>query len=483
MHKNSCVAHVCLTLCLAAWVIHSDETWFWTGLLWLSLMGLALGLLFPFARKDESSEDARVRVCRNLARDPVVAAGLAATLFFVVQAANGGRALIYDPSTGQWTFSLPFWRWGPSSVVAADAWRASTLACVFTCVCAMLRHAVGKPGKILLLQAMGLNAAVLSLWMLVRLALQNGFGLYGLPQFLFAAQPETVGAFYLLMVAISCGLAITALIAKRPGGWMMLVVFLNFAGVCLSNNPQAILAAWVFVGASGLYIVKLTFPLLLTGQIAKIWSYGVIPFVLAGFVYFGHFPQNPVLRAVRAAGSWGTWLFGGASASSEAVAAAWRMVGDHPWVGVGAGGFKPFAPIYGLVESLRDDGHVGQDGVEYLCEHGLLGCGLVALAVGWIVVENMRRLALVPQVRSESDAMPDRVWLFRLTPMAVVLSLGVAMVFVLSFSGPVFRSPFVSLSWCAAVTCLGSFLPMRRVIEYNQALISQDQRLPASQAG
>ena len=464
MHKNSCIAHVCLTLCLAAWVIGSEGTWFWAGVLWLALMGLALGLLFPSAKNDESAEDARVRVFRSLTRDPFLAAGLAATLFFVVQAANGGRALIYDSLTGQWTFSLPFWRWGPSSVVAADAWRASTLACVFTCVCATLRHAVGKPEKFLLLQVMGVNAAVLSFWMLVRMALQNGFALYGLPQFLFAAQTETVGAFYLLMVAISCGLAITALIANRPAGWMMLIVFLNFAGVCLSNNPQAILAAWVFVGAIGLYIVKLTLPFLLTGQIARIWSYGIIPFFLAGLVYFGHFAQNPVLCAVRASGSWGAWFASLATSCSDAVASAWRMVGDHPWVGVGAGGFKSFAPVYGLVESLRDDGHVGQDLVEYLCEHGLLGGGLVALAVGWIVVENMRRLALVPQVKSETDAMPDRVWLFRLTPMAVVLSLGMALVLVLSFAGPVFRSPFVSLSWCAAVTCLGSFLPIRRVI-------------------
>jgi hypothetical protein len=203
MHKNSCIAHVCLTLCLAAWVIGSEGTWFWAGVLWLALMGLALGLLFPSAKNDESAEDARVRVFRSLTRDPFLAAGLAATLFFVVQAANGGRALIYDSLTGQWTFSLPFWRWGPSSVVAADAWRASTLACVFTCVCATLRHAVGKPEKFLLLQVMGVNAAVLSFWMLVRMALQNGFALYGLPQFLFAAQTETVGAFYLLMVAIS----------------------------------------------------------------------------------------------------------------------------------------------------------------------------------------------------------------------------------------------------------------------------------------
>jgi hypothetical protein len=464
MHKNSCVAHVCLTLCLAAWVIGSEGTWFWAGLLWMALMGMALGLLFPSARNDESAEDARVRVFRSLTHDPFLVAGLAATLFFVVQAANGGRALVYDPLTGQWTFSLPFWRWGPSSVVAADAWHAAVLVCVFTCVCATLRHAVNKQGKVLILQAMGVNAAVLSLWMLVRLALQHGFALYRLPQFLFSAQSEAVGAFYLLMVAISCGLAINALNAKRPAGWMMLVVFLNFAGVCLSGNPQAILAAWVFAGAIGLYIVKLTWPLLLTGQIARIWSYGIIPFFLAGLVYFGHFTQNPVLHAVRASGSWGAWFARLATSCSDAVGSAWRMVGDHPWVGVGAGGFKPLAPVYGLVESLRNDGHVGQDFVEYLCEHGLLGCGLVAVAVGWVVVENMRRLALVPQVRSESDALPDRVWLFRLTPMAVVLSLGLGLVFVLSFSGAVFRSPFVSLSWCAAVTCLGSFLPMRRAI-------------------
>ena len=189
MHKNTCVAHVCLTVVLAAWAFGTGQVWLWVGLLWLALMGMAFGLIFPSAKKDAPEEAARADVCARLALDPSLAAGLAATLFFCVQAANGGRELVYDPSIDQWAFSLPVWRWGPSSVIAADAWRTAVIACVFTCVCATLRHALGKSGKILILEAMSVNAAALALWMLIRMALQNGFFIMRLPVFLFAAQP------------------------------------------------------------------------------------------------------------------------------------------------------------------------------------------------------------------------------------------------------------------------------------------------------
>jgi hypothetical protein len=113
---------------------------------------------------------------------------------------------------------------------------------------------------------------------------------------------------------------------------------------------------------------------------------------------------------------------------------------------------------------MRADRHAGNDLAEYLCEHGLIGCGLVAIAVGTIMFGYARRIALLPQVSNGFGTLPDRCLLFRMTPMAVVLSFGAVLVCGLSFIGSVFHSPFVALSWCATVTCLGSFLPMRRAI-------------------
>jgi hypothetical protein len=93
-------------------------------------------------------------------------------------------------------------------------------------------------------------------------------------------------------------------------------------------------------------------------------------------------------------------------------------------MGVGSGGFKSFAPMHGLVEFMRADRHAGHDLADYLCEHGLIGCGLVAIAVGTIMFGYARRIALLPQVPNGFGTLPDRCLLFRMTPMAVVLSSG-----------------------------------------------------------
>jgi len=464
MNRNTAVAHVLLTLVFSAWAVEAGTSWFWTGLLWLALMGLAFGLVFPSLKKDETEADAWRGAWMRVACDPLLHAGLAATLFFIVQAVNGGRELVYDPVAERWFFSPPPWRWGPSSVVMADAWRTATLAFVFTCLCVTLRQAVNKGGRILLLRGMSVNAAALAFWEIARLVLRNAAGLYSLPAFLFPASSEAVGAFYVLMMAVSGGLLLDDGLNGRWAPWTPAPLALHFAGACLSGDPPAILTAWLLAGVGGFYALRYAWPFLWGGQRMKNLIFGIAPVLIAGVAYFRYYPGNPLLLAVRAAGSWGGWFAEWARGLAGATGAAFRMMGDHRWFGVGAGGFKAFAPFYGLDAYVRDDGRAGVDLAEYLCEHGLAGCALVALALGVLLIGHIRRLALLPHVTSGISTIPDRCWLFRMTPLAVMLSFGAILIVLLSAAGSVFHSPFVSLSWCATVTCLGSFLPMRKAM-------------------
>jgi hypothetical protein len=464
MWINSCTVHIILALIFSAWVSSLPLIGFWTGLLWIVIGGIALGLIFPAMKAEETVEQARAGFMQRLIHDPFLYAGLAAIGFFLIEALNGGRHLVYEPKAGEWAFTLPVWRWGPSSVMSADAWRTCTLAFACIGICAVLRHATGKAGRMLVLQCMSWHAAAIALWMVVRIALQQFLGLYGLPSLIFSAPSDAVGAYYVLMLAISCGLALDRGILGQFSPWMALPLILNFSGVLLSSHPPSILVAWAFAVTYILYVILFAWPLLSIAQITKNMVLGIVPFLIGGALYVRYHSVNLFISAAYSSGSWGDLIAGWMPGYPNSVEAAFCIWGQHPWMGVGSGGFKSFAPMHGLVEFMRADRHAGHDLAEYLCEHGLIGCGLVAIAVGTIMFGYARRIALLPQVSNGFGTLPDRCLLFRMTPMAVVLSFGAVLVCGLSFIGSVFHSPFVALSWCATVTCLGSFLPMRRAI-------------------
>jgi|GEM_PF-5189289 len=464
MWINSCTVHIILALIFSAWVSSLPLIGFWTGLLWIVIFGIALGLIFPAMKAEETVEQARAGFMQRLIHDPFLYAGLAAIGFFLIEALNGGRHLVYEPKAGEWAFTLPVWRWGPSSVMLADAWRTFTLAFACIGICAVLRHATGKAGRMLVLQCMSWHAAAIALWMVVRLVLQEFLGLYGLPSLIFSAPSDAVGAYYVLMLAISCGLALDRGILGQFSPWMALPLILNFSGVLLSSHPPSILVVWAFAVIYILYVILFAWPLLSIAKITKNIFFVIVPFLIGGVCYVRYHTVNLFISAAYSSGSWGDLIAGWMPGYPNSVEAAFRIWGQHPWMGVGSGGFKSFAPMHGLVEFMRADRHAGHDLAEYLCEHGLIGCGLVAIAVGTIMFGYARRIALLPQVSNGFGTLPDRCLLFRMTPMAVVLSFGAVLVCGLSFIGSVFHSPFVALSWCATVTCLGSFLPMRRAI-------------------
>ncbi len=464
MQRTSSVSHIFIITLMLTWGVSCGQLQVSIALMWLALMALTLGLVFPAVKKDEAAADVRSGAWRRMASDPFLFLGAAAVLFFVVQAVNGGRTLAYDAVRDQWAFSLPAWRHGPSSVVSDDAWLTAAHAFVIIAVCLALRHTVGKRGKVLLLHGMSLSAAALVLWLFVRGVLAGSLGCVGMPRFLFAADPAAVGAYYVLMTALSCGLALDAGVHGQFKAWLTIPAILNFMGFGVAGAPSAILVGWAFAGVGGLYAALYMWPSMPVSHKIRSWVLGIVPILAAGLSYFWFYKNNPVLRALQASGSWGAFFNGWVQGVEAAVHTAWRVWAESPWVGVGSGGFKHFAPLHGFPEFARADGHVGLDLVETLCEHGVVGCVLVTLAWGTILFGNVRRLALLRYLTSGSSTRHERSWIFRMMPMAAFLCLGTGLVFSLGAVGTVFRSPFVSFSWCIVVTCLGSFLPMRKAV-------------------
>ncbi|NLF58247.1 MAG: hypothetical protein GX580_11470, partial [Candidatus Hydrogenedens sp.] len=435
---------------VTTWIGTPGATWFWSGLVWLCASALVLGLAFPWERKEETQDRARARCLRNMARDPFLFFAVAGLLFLVVQAVNGGRELVYDAGSDCWAFGAPVWPWAPSHIVTGNAWRAVAACCAFLCVCLAVRHTMGRRARLLLFHGMSLNAALLALWTLVRLALQHGLAVSGLPGFLFYRPGAAGGAHYVLMTAVAAGLALDAADRGRFTPWLVLPPVLNFLGVLMMGDAAAVLAVWVFAGAARIYGILYVWPRMSAGKILRLLFWGVVPLLCFGIYYFRFHAGNPLRQP-------GVWTRHG----EGAAAAAWRLWSDHFWTGAGAGGFAPLAPLYGWVKAVGPDGGAGSDFVLYLCEHGVAGCGLIALALGTVILGYLRRLALLPQVPAAKPA-PGRCWFFRMTPLAVLLSLSLFLVCVLGAAGRVFHTVTVALPWGILLVGMGSFLPVRR---------------------
>lgn len=462
MHKNASVAHILLAVASVTWLDVSNQIVFWSGFVWVCMMALVLGLAFPAVPQGVTHRAARFHCWRRLTHDPMVYFGLAVLLFFCIQAVNGGRMLMYDAVAEQWGYSAPGWSWAPSSVGVGAAWQAAACVFVFLCCCLTVRHTMNRRRRIVLLHGMGLNAAVLVLWTLVRWVLHHKAGVSGLPDSVFVSFPATVGGYYLLMTAISVGLAMDAVAHARFSAWLVLSPVLNYAGVLLSGNSAARLAVWAYAAVIGVYALFYLRPAVITADRKKRWLWGVaslVVFLVMGLVHFG---VSPLLQGAGVGGqgsgaargySWAQELFG-------ATGTAFRIWIDHPWVGVGPQGFAAFAPLYGPSVEFAAGSSVA-DIAAYLCEYGMIGCGVTALMVGTMLVAHARRLALLPQVVSGGPSHSGRCLIFRLVPMAVALLAGTAFVCGLGCVGTVFRSPMVLLTWGITIAGLGSFLPLR----------------------
>ena len=463
MYKNASVAHILLAVACVTWVGVSAQLAFWSGFVWAGLMALVLGLAFPSVPKGATQDTARSHCWHRLTHDPMVYFGLATLIFFCVQAVNGGRALVYDASAEKWWYSAPGWPRAPSSVVAGFAWQSAACVCVFFCCCLAVRHTMNRSRRLVVLHGISLNAALLALWALVRGVLQHKAGLIGLPGFVFSSHSAAaVGAYYLLMTAISVGLVMDAVAHKRFSVWLVVPLILNYAGVLLAGNRAASLAVWAYAAVIGVYALFYSLPLLMMAGRKKTGLWGVCTLILFGAMGLAYFGVNSLFQGPGAVGQG----FGPAALSSWAqeffntTGVALRIWLDHPWVGVGSKGFAVFAPLYGLPMTPAG-GPVVSDIGAYLCQYGVIGCGVTALAVGTVLVANTRRLALLPQVPSGDTDHPGRYLVFRLVPMAVALFVGTVFVCGLGCVGAVFRNPMVSLSWGISIAGLGSFLPLR----------------------
>ena len=133
-------------------------------------------------------------------------------------------------------------------------------------------------------------------------------------------------------------------------------------------------------------------------------------------------------------------------------------------MGVGADGFRHFAGLtvvgkeWGLLKS--DPSCAYNDSLQFLCEFGVLGAGLLLAAIVTLMVPLCYRLR-VAWKDGTHDNNAGRFFILRLSPIVFTGVLATLFCVLESWMASPFRAYGLVLSWTCVMTVLPAFLPTR----------------------
>ncbi len=460
--KYGLVAHAALLVLFPVLFITRTSVFNPSPLLWLSLVALELMVLLPSVRTGETLAGARQRVVRGLSRDPFLYIGLAIVGVVLIQWCNSGCKLVYLPDADVWQFSLPPFAWLPFSVEtrAAAGYVSVFSACIVLGL--ILRVAVSTGAKRLLLQALAEvsgGVAVYSVWQACQ-----GVEPYAAKALAHGTAP--MGTFFGFWLVLGIGAFVDA-VARYQRGMLPLFVLgvvgnllgMLFFASALALPVYGVMAALLFIYAIvyvGPHVAKhVQFKLFLVLLVTTACVVLFLVFIL---------PGNPVMVKMKAAfpvtACWNT-LSGIKSLRTTAALGIWQ---EHPWMGVGADGFRHFAGLAvagkDWVMLKTDPDCVYNDCLQFLCEFGVLGTGLLLAAVIALMVPICYR-ARIAWKYGANDENSGRLFLLQISPIVLTGVLATLLCFLESWFASPFRSYSLFMSWTCVMAVLPAFLPER----------------------
>jgi hypothetical protein len=461
--KYGLAVHIACVCLFPLWFLGQPRVSGLVPLLWLSLAAAEWMILIPSVRRGETLADARRRVARAFWWDPFLYVGIAVVGLVGMQSLNSGCELVYLPDADVWQLSKPPVPWAPFSV---ERGAAFTQLAVFTaCLTAgvVLRVAVGKGAKRVLLQLLSGVSGAFAL-VCAGLAFQGREPWAALAS---GAEASAAGVYFGFWLLLGMGLLAEALARGQRGCALLFVTGClgNLLGLLCFASPLALSVCAVVAGLLFFYWLVYLAPLVsrTTQFMLFLCTVACVSVVVAGLVLF---PRNPVTAKLEAA--WPVAQYWSALSArndvrSKAAMTAWQ---EHPWVGVGAGGFYHFVGLAVKPDEWRavekDRACVYNDGIQFLCEYGVFGAGLLFAALVTLLIPVCYRARLMGWHQTRG-AGPDRPFLLRLSP--VVLSGGLATVLCCleGFVASPFRSAAVLLSWTCVLASMPAFLPEKEV--------------------
>ena len=462
--------HVALMIAYSAWARGGSSPAYAWALPWLCLGLLEIMLLLPPTRRGESPRVAVKRMLTGIFLDPVTYIGIALVVFLVIQWLNGPCELVENPETlSGWDFEPPPWKTLPFCVVREEAlqvllWFVAVVSAVIA-----VRHAMRPSSRFFILKLLVVNGALLSILGFAQVLTCPGklFWYRPIPVYFFSTfgYPNHAGTFFVMMTALSIGLLLRAIGGKSRRleiAWLTLAFVFNAAGIYGSLCRAAI------VMGSLVIVVGLVYGLIyLWNRISRVKVLAATVIVAAIAVCAGVLalvPGSPLKKEVDTIdfSHLASVYQGDREELAQAALEIWK---DHSWTGVGGWGFRRYVALYmseDRWEYLQTSGraNVHNDALQFLCEHGVIGFGLMAALAIALLVHAVVRLPLIRRETDPSSGLP-RSWFGSVSPCVWASFAAIAAMVVHSTIDLPFRSIANTLVWFVLLACLPGFMPSK----------------------
>lgn len=387
-------------------------------------------------------------------RDPAVGLGFCFICLLLIQWLNGGRELVFNAATHRWVYTPPPIPWLPSSFNRAEAFEIIAWFVPAWSMVAVARGArIERRHAVTILYIVVANAACLGLLGIAQFVTHTKaiFWRFHIEAVFFATfgYSNHAGIYFLVAAMLALALLVYEVDHHRstsPGagriGLLASALVICVISVHLSYSRGAILLLWCSAAVTIAAVMWRLWPRLWPAQrINSIAMAIAVASLGAGAaVVFGGYDLKVEVGSLARLQSW-AWLTADSDRRVMAQAAVdiWR---ESPVWGVGGWGFR-----YCLGQHLAPEqwhlitagkANVHNDALQYLCEFGLVGMGLL-LAVLALLLRPWR-IAL----RSGSAA-------------GVPIIAGSVVLLIFSLIDLPFRSPAIITLW---LTMLLAGLPL-----------------------
>ena len=449
-------------LLLVSWVSVFHATAEWRAiLLWVSFFAVQAFLLLPSVSKGETMREARERTWGNAILDPFVYAGVALICFACIQWLNSGCALAYATDTETWRYGAPPVDWLPFSVDPFPALTTVSFLVAGVVGGGILRNGVGKASRRLFLDSASLLSGCIALFMVIMSAAEVA------PFTTWGASPRACnwGTCFGFWMLVALGGHLNFLDGRfaKTLVWSFFSLLGNLLGMLRFETAPCIA---LFILAALLVLVYWIFFLVRqpTGAVVRIklglcLVIAVSVVVLASpYVFRGH-PFREKIAVLSEASFYETLSHNRQLPSSL----AWKIWQDHPWRGVGAGGFAHYSQTlveekdWGLLKAC--DGLLSNDGLQFLTEYGVIGAGLLSVLIVILLVSLFSRLPFMSR-RLQGGSQEGEGFLTETNPYVMSGALAVVLVLVIGFLFSPFQSGAMLVSVIYVLAVIPGFLPV-----------------------
>ncbi len=414
---------------------------------WLTALAAVWLFVEPSVRMGEHLSLARARVRRAIFLDPFFWVLLFLVVFSAIRWLNSGIGLFYDVEQAAWLVKDAVWPVLPGA--AGDAgllpFAISLVSLVLLCG---IRHAIGLMAR----AEFGVAGAFFAGLGGGAAAICAGLGLKGYSELMatgFAESPFWASCFGVWLVI---GVASGAQAESRRWVGARLPFALGVAGnaaALIFFAPPLVAAAWLVLAAGVLLFCSFYLGRAgSTGAIARYLALALFGFALPVFLLMMAMPE-PV-RAFKLDGLSPAVAFNeGYKETAEALSRLARaMWVRHPWTGAGLGAFGLHAQflaeksdwaVIPMQPQFSTNGYW-----MFLAERGIVGCVVLAVVLGMLLVFWGLRLARAfVFLRTQDDA---DIFPFAVAPVAWTAPFCLLLLAAEAFAAPLFVTPFALLA-------------------------------------